>query len=632
MILILFFYAFLLTLGFYSLERLQFLLWNWSFYKHQPFTDLLLAFLHGLRFDLSAIALLSAIPFLLMWIVQTASGWKPVSIRNLRILMLIFVLFHLPAMVMNLGDAEFINFLGRRYTFDALFLLREIPGKASTLFFFYWPFHLLNFFIMAFFAALAVLWLPRILPCPVNFSWKRSLLAGTGILLCLLVASRGGLQSKPLNFAHAQIFLNPSMNNLLLNSPFTFLQTIRRQSLPRDQFFSNEEMLQILRKTSNQTSLLDGHRFPRKPNVVLIILESFSLEFFGKANTGEGYTPFLDSLASKSLFFDHAYANARRSIEGIGAIIGGVPALMNEPFISSQYLTNYYLGLGTLLQPEGYHTSFFHGAQPGSMYFDQFMRSAGIKHHFSLANYPRPQETDGTWGIWDEPFLQWMSEQLGSFPEPFFSSVFSLTSHNPFKLPSGYEGKFPRGTSEIHQTVGYTDYALQKFFESASKQPWYQNTIFIITADHTYKPVKSQYNNELGWYKIPLLIYSPGFKLPEVDQRQVVQHIDLLPTILDLVGVDMKERNYLGQSIFVPGDRSAVCFTDGNYLLVAQDYFLRHKQGGEFQMFSTRDSDEKMALSEPENRKKELTDRLKATIQYFSQGMWDNKLYYPTGR
>jgi phosphoglycerol transferase MdoB-like AlkP superfamily enzyme len=409
----------------------------------------------------------------------------------------------------------------------------------------------------------------------------------------------------------------------VLNSSFTFLQTIKRQSLPRDQYFSNKEMLKWIKSGYANQSLLEGHRPQGQPNIVLIILESFALEYWGRPHHGKGYTPFLDELSKDSIFFNNAFANARRSIEGVGAIMGGIPALMNEPFISSQYLTNYFLGIGTWLQKKNYHTSFFHGAQNGTMYFDQFMKSAGVQHYYGLNEFPDPSLTDGTWGIWDEPFLQWMNGKLSTFPQPFFTTVFTLSSHNPFKIPAEYQGKFPKGDLDIHETIGYTDYSLRKFFESARKEPWFKNTIFIITADHTYKSSRPGYDNELGPFRIPLMIYSPGFQLPKVDENEVVQHADILPTILDLLGIEEKEKNYLGTSVFVPGDRFAVSYTDGKYLFVTKGYYLTHTRSAGFEINPSDATPEK---------KTELENRLKAVIQYFSQGMWDNKLYYPSGR
>lgn len=629
--LLLFFSAFCLTWLFYSLERLQFVFWNWSFFKNQVWTDILWAFVKALRFDLSAVSLLAALPFL-VFVFTALIRREQLSLRSQRWLLGLFVLFQIPTMVLNLGDAEFINFLGRRYTFDALFFFREIPGKFWQLTFYYWHLNLINLSILSAYGFLCVNWLPRQAWLQRSLSRKKSGALGAVLFVGLFVGARGGLQSKPINFAHAQSFLSPMMNNVVLNSSFTFLQTIKRQSLPRDHYFSNEEMLAVLKQGLTGPSLLQAENRPLKPNIVLIILESFSLEFVGHANGGKGYTPFLDELAGKGLFFHNAFANARRSIEGVGAIMGGIPALMNEPFISSQYLTNYFLGVGTWLQKSGYHTSFFHGAQNGSMYFDQFMKSAGVKNYFGQNEFPHPEDNDGTWGIWDEPFLQWMNTRLGTFPQPFFSTVFTLSSHNPFRIPPQYAGRFPKGTSEIHETIGYTDHALRQFFAQAAQQPWFDNTIFIITADHTYKGDRPEYQNELGRYRVPLLIYAPKVKLPRPDEDQVVQHIDILPTILDLVGIPEKEKNYLGTSVFVPGRRFAVNFSDGRYLYITRDYFLTHNREGDFQMFAMKDPQGSQALQEPAAERNELIQRLKACIQYFSQGMWDNKLYYPSGR
>jgi len=490
----------------------------------------------------------------------------------------------MPFLILNVVDAEFVNFLGRRFTFDALFLAREVPGKTWSLVSYYWPLTCIGLFILCLFSFLIFRFVPywseRVSS---RLSRGQTALASLLFFIFLFVSARGGLQNKPIGFAHSQIFLNPTMNNLVLNSSFTFLQTVRRKSLPRDQFFQNkEEMLHWLNPSGDPISSLQGFHPAKKPNVVLIIVESFALEYMGKPHRGlkdsRGYTPFLDELADKSLFFPNTFANARRSIEGIGAIVGGIPALMNEPFISSQYLTNYFLGLGTLLTQEGYHTSFFHGAHNGSMYFDQFMKSAGVQHYFGQNEYPRPEETDGTWGIWDEPFLQWMSGQLNDFPQPFFSAVFTLTSHHPFKIPDQYAGKFPKGTIDIHESVGYTDYALRKFFETAAKAPWYDNTIFVLTADHTYKNARPEYDNELGHYRVPLIIFSPKIQLPRVDTKEIVQHIDILPTILDLVGAHEKEKNYLGRSVFVPTDRFAVSFLEASISLSRKIIFCAIKR------------------------------------------------------
>ncbi len=658
----------------YFLLRLQFFIWNRSYFSEVPLTEISLAFLHGLRFDFFAVGLLNLIPgiFLVFILAKTESNSKLRQQLLWRGLFPLLFLLHWPFLLFNLNDSEFIHFLGRRYTFDSLFLLKEADGKIFQLINSYWKLNILNLTIEIFIFYVLWKWV-------LNKVWQSprlKLSAAIGWSLAFffvsVVSVRGGLQNKPISFAHAQVFQMPLMNSLTMNSTFTLAQTIKRQSLDKQKFMSESEMLQILRPEPYE-SLQSPKNLPlrtgggQKPNVVFIILESFSYEFLGAgqrsiqvaAEAGRSYTPFLDELAKKSLFFENHFANARRSIEGIGAIIGGIPSLMSEPFLSSQYLTNHFVGAGTHFAGAGYHTSFFHGAKNGSMYFDQFMKSAGIQNYFGKNEFPDPSQDDGTWGIWDEPFFEFFKQKISTFPEPFLSCIFSLSSHHPYRIPKEYEGQFPIGESEIHPSIGYTDMALKKFFASAEKEKWYMNTIFIITADHTYKPVAKAYQNELGNYRTPWLIYAPGLKLPQVDTRKVTQQIDILPSVLDLVGIQRKEEHLLAQSVFSEGPRWAINYSDGNYLFVydfnqmprnERYWFMVNKMelmglsgassNGELEtkprIFALHDmqAEQALDLSQPENQElsQKMGKKLQAMVQYFSQAMWDNKIYYPSGR
>ncbi len=640
--LLLIFVSTLFTVLAYSVLRLIFLIWNHQLYFSKPLSSLLWAFVVGLRFDLSAVMTLMAIPLLFSLILISFSKLflqkYKFSIQRMVIAGVCF--FQLLGLVLCLGDAEFVNFLGRRFTFDALFFLQEIPGKFWSTSATYWPLSLTALVFLFSYTWILWRWVPRLAQLLADVSqqyvvrtWQKFLWVLVFVVVTV-ISARGGLQNKPINFAHSQVFAVPAMNNLVLNSSFSFIQTIRRQSLPRDHFFSNaDEMLHLLNGYSAEKSV----HLAVRPNVVLIILESFSQELVGAANHGIGVTPFLDELTKKSLFFSDNYANARRSIEGIGALLGGVPAMMNEPFISSQYLTNYFLGIGTLLKPAGYQSHFFHGAHNSSMYFDQFMKSAGIEHYWGLNEYPDPSQYDGTWGIWDEPFLQWMKMKMDGFPEPFFASVFTLSSHSPFRVPEVFRGRFPKTfpdgvECEICESAAYTDESLRRFFAEAEKSPWFSRTVFIITADHTFKAMRSGGGGELSQYRIPMWIYAPGFDLKKVDENMVTQQVDILPTMIELAGVSHPEINFLGRSVFAKGNRFAVTFTDNHYLLIDRDVYLKYHRGEDsFNLYGKQDLLEQDELHD-EKVKFELTQKLKATMQYFSQGMWDNKLYYPLGK
>lgn len=595
--------------------------------------DILGSFLIGLRFDIAAVLSVSA-PVLLLSFLPWPRNWNRAWMWATGVL---FCVLHIPFYVLNLVDTEFINFVGRRFSYDGLFIANEVPGKFWNFVVSYWPLFLTNTILVLLFVGV-ILRQARRWPSGLEWSeggpgrrqiklWLSHIFVCFVAVVIAVVGIRGGLQKKPVSFVNANVFSAPLLNNLILNSTFTLIKSYGAEKLKQETYFTDKEEMLSLLNGSLTPSLLEGQRPSQRQNVMIIMLESFGEEYLG-AHQGKSYTPFLDSLSEKSLVFRNGYANGRRSIEGVAAIMAGIPALMAEPFISSHFTSNYFLGLGTLLGQEGYSSSFFHGGHNGTMYFDSFMQSAGIEKYFGAREYNNPADDDGVWGIWDEPFLQWMITQLDNQPQPFLTSVFTLTSHQPYKIPAQYRDRFKEGPIEILKAIEYTDYSLQKFFAAAEKKSWYPNTLFIITADHTSIHYRPEYENDIGSYRIPFIVYHPQWKLPRVNAENIVQQIDILPTVLDFLKISPKDKNYLGSSLFVEGDKVAVNFIDGRYLLFARDMYLRWSPGhGEPQMFAISDRDGERELQG--ERKEVLFKKLKAHIQYFNEGMWDNKLYYP---
>ncbi|MFZ4404748.1 MAG: LTA synthase family protein, partial [Pseudobdellovibrionaceae bacterium] len=457
------------------------------------------------------------------------------------------------------------------------------------------------------------------------------------------IGIRGGLQKKPLSFASANTFAAPMLNHLSVNSTFTFIKSMGLEKLPRFRYFTDtQEILSLLNGAQGEAVVMQRHP---QANVVLIILESFSTEYTGVHADGKSWTPFLDSLAKKSLYFKKSFANGRRSIEGVGALLSGVPALMSEPFITSPFMTNSFVGLGSILDQQGYHTSFFHGGQNGTMYFDSFSKSAGIQNYFGLNEYPNKSDFDGVWGIWDRPFLQYMVSQLNQFPAPFFSTVFTLSSHQPFKVPENEKHKFTEGPVEILKSVAYADDALKDFFTEASKQVWFKNTLFVITADHTSMHFRENYKNLLGDYLVPLLFYFPGQDWAKVNTDQLVQQIDVMPSIIDFLDLKVQSRNYLGRSVFSNKKSHIAVFTDQDYVLFADGHRLQVNASDlvnnsnppyQVQTFQWPWMQKVKIDTRPESSsillQQDLQKHLQAQLQYFSDGLWDHRLYYPVGQ
>lgn len=377
----------------------------------------------------------------------------------------------------------------------------------------------------------------------------------------LLLGMRGGFQYIPLQIVDAGKYASPKNVALVLNTPFSIIRSFDSERLPDLQFEKNEDALAYIKPVK---------QYPKqnflKKNIVVLILESFSKEYTGIGKR-KSLTPFLDSLMKKSLLFTNGWANGKQSIEGIPAILSSVPSFMNTPFVNSKYADNRLNSFPSLLKEKGYTTAFFHGGKNGTMNFDSYANIAGFESYYGMNEYPNEEDFDGNWGIWDEPFLQYCSKKFTDLQQPFLASVFTLSSHHPYKVPEQYQNKFPATNLEISESVGYADMALRKFFESAEKTDWYKNTVFVLVPDHTGPSADFFYGNQVGQHAIPIAFYSPE-KLFSGTSDALMQQCDILPTLLDTLGYNDPFFSF-GKSAFQKHENEYAIFYDsGNHYLV----------------------------------------------------------------
>lgn len=401
---------------------------------------------------------------------------------------------------------------------------------------------------------------------------------------CLFLSIRGGFQVRPLNLMQASLYASTQNSALVLNTPFTLYRTFGKEGVEPQNYF-DEKTLQTFFSPiyTPQSQTWADTLFTKKPqlgktNVVLIILESFSAEYFGVYNKGisPSYTPFLDSLARNSIVFQ-GMANSKKSIDGIPSVIASLPLLMEESYITSKYGENSLGSIASMVDGFGYTTAFFHGGYNGSMNFNVFSKKVGFENYFGMNEYNNKKDYDGNWGIYDEPFLQYMCGKLSTFKQPFLASVFTLSSHHPWKIPPQHKNRFPKGTMIVHETVGYVDYALKRFFESAQKTDWFNNTIFIITTDHSSQTQTKEYRTQMGFFKIPIIIYSPLLKHGVVTNERL-QQIDILPTLADLLKVPQKVFSF-GRSAFSTKPNYYIYYLNEEYMLTIGDYMSKYRQG-----------------------------------------------------
>lgn len=619
---------FSLLLGAYLLLRAGFFAFNHVTFQDATAAQVALAFWHGFRFDIAGLLLLN-VPFILLSLVPSrARAWQ-------RLVRVVWLVLNSLGVALNLIDVEYFRFIGRRTSNELLTIGDDVRRQAGQLLLSYW------FLLLPFGLLLAALWrlypLPRPVPAgaaPAARRRGRAALVYAGQVLVLsglvVLGIRGGVQLKPLRTGHAFMQSPPVLGHVALNSTFTFLKSLGYQQLERREFFPTTQQARQALAPSLPPPRPDAPR----DNVVVLLLESFASEYTGIENGRQGYTPFFDSLATQGLFFREHYANGRRSIEALPAVLAGLPSLLESPFITSNFQTNELHGLGEILGQQGYATSVFHGAQNGTMGFNTFSGIAGVQQYFGLNEYPggtQSPDFDGHWGIADEPYLQYFARQLSRQPQPFFSTLFTLTSHEPFVVPKPYAGRFPTGTLPIHGVIGYTDFALRQFFKTASRQPWYRRTLFILLADHTSQSDRPDYQNTLGSYKTPLLLFHPGRQLPAADVNRITQQADVPATITDLLNVPA-DRQLLpfGYSVFDSRNAGRALFLSGSSLfLVHRDFVTELTADDKIRLYPYQ-THQLLAqpLANPDPAKlRQYGNEVRAAAQLYTDGLLDNSFY-----
>jgi len=539
----------------YTLCRIVFLALNWSLYAGSiTLSHGLELFGAGLLFDTPAILYTNAV-ILLMFLLPLHWKEHPAYYSVAR---WIYTIVNSIAIYMNLMDCVYFPFTGKRTTASIFAeFSNESTGEMAKIF----GGQFLSHWYLVLLAALVTwaLWkLFRPRPEQVDrpaqlprYYILRTLALLAAIPLCI-GAIRGGFTkaTRPITISNANQYVNrPAETGIVLNTPFSILRTIKKTPFVVPAYMSDEEALALYTPLHQPN---DSVAFTPR-NVVVLILESYSKQHIGFYNrtlrngTYKGFTPFLDSLiTSSAMTYRYSYANGRKSIEGMPSVLSSLPNYVEPLFLTPASL-NAMSGLARELgEHKGYTTAFFHGAQNSSMGFHAFARATGFQRYYGRdefnddPNFNGDEDFDGTWAIWDEEFFQFYAQQMSKMKEPFMTALFSASSHDPFVVPEKYKGRFPQGERPLQQCIAYTDYALQRFFETASRQPWFKNTLFVITADHVSQQIDPFYCTTLGNYCVPIILYAPGDpSLHGYDEERIVEQTDIMPTVLSYLHYDV---------------------------------------------------------------------------------------------
>ena len=621
----------------YQIARLEYYLENTSYLHYSA--DV---WKGGLMFDISAIFCTNSVYILLMLF---PLHWKETPIYH-RFCKCLFMVVNSLAMAVNLADSVYFQYTMRRTTttvFNEFSNEGNLVGVFGAELVNHWYLVLLFVLTIYFFWRCYVT--PHPSPLTSNNVWRYAAVNLCSLLLVapLVVAGiRGGFTTavRPITISNAKQYVSrPVDAALVLNTPFSLYRTIGKDVFEVPNYFASQQELEAVYNPVHQP--LTSHPSPltSKKNVVVLIVESFGREYIGALNKTldqgryRGYTPCIDSLIAKSVTFSHSYCNGRKSIDGMPSILSSIPMFV-EPFFLTTASMNHVSGIASLLAGEGYHTAFFHGAQRGSMGFMAFARSTGFQQYYGREDYNDDQrfggdkDFDGMWAIWDEPFLQYYAQKMSEMKEPFMTAVFTASSHHPYVIPEQYQDVYPEEGLAIHKCIRYTDMALGRFFQSASRQPWFRNTIFVLTSDHTNLSDHDYYQTDLGGFCSPIIIYEPGNaeRQPEI-QDKIAQQIDILPTVMGMLHYP---KPYFGFGIDVLNtpaeDTWAVNYLNGTYQYVKAGHVLQFDGQRTKAVYALTDSLMQHNLLGRFPQQQQMEREVKAIIQQYMQRMTKDRL------
>ena len=543
--------------------------------------------------------------------------------------------------IANFADCVYVPFTGRRSTWSVFSEFSNEGNIAKII-----GVELFNHWYLTI-GAVLIIWAAYKLYRPAKehgagklksyYITRIAMLAAVVPLIIFGIRGGVGKHVRPITISNANQYVNsPNEAAIVLNTPFSMIRTISKTPFKEVKYFAQEELDNIYSPVHRPASQSE---FTKK-NVVVFILESFGKDYIGAFNperTTPSLTPFLDSLITESYTYAYSYGNGRKSIDGMPSTLSSIPMFV-EPFFVTPASLNKVSGIAGELAKKGYNTAFFHGAPNGSMGFQAFARTTGYQAYYGLDEFNAAKKDggkdhfDGTWAIWDEPFFEYYAETIESIKEPFVTTMFSASSHHPFRIPEEYKDIIPEGELPIHKCVTYTDKALRTFFERAKKSEWYKNSLFVITADHMNQTNDERYKNASGMFEVPVIFFSPDKSepfAPGIDSCTIAQQIDIMPTVLHSLNYD-KEFVAFGKSLVnTTADESfAVNYINNIYQYYKGKYMLQFDGNAAKALYNVREDKllKENLVDKLPATVQQMEKELKAIIQQYMYRMMNNKL------
>ncbi len=615
---------YLLALSVFSVFRIMLFLSEFDRIdeKEVAILTIIKSFIMGVRFDIVISGYILILPTLIFLTLEVI-GFKSKSIKQFFFYW-IYILFTI-AFTVSTADIPYFNQFYDRFSVGAFEWMESYKIVISMIFqepkyfLFIIPFILLE---RAFYILLKKIFEQE------NETQKINFFLNTFVSLIFLaivfLGIRGRIEEKsPIRIGTAYFSNNSFLNKLGLNPSFTLMRSYL-DSKDEDnrvvKFMDDKLAIEMVQKNLGITKTQYNSPIAREvqpdtllsaqPNVVLIIMESMSAAKMKRYGSTEELTPFLDSLSHNSIYFENIYTAGKHTFNGIFSTLFSFPALYRQ---HSMKTNNQYDGISTSLLKNGYSTTYFttHDSQFDNI--EGFLRSNNFQNVISQSDYP-VSEVKTTLGVPDDFMFRFSIPKINELAEkenPFFVTFMTTSDHSPFYVPEYFQ---PKAKAIESQIVQYADWSLQQFIQLASKEAWFNNTIFVFVADHG-AAIDAKYDISLNYFHTPLIIYAPELFMANEVHEKIGSQIDVYPTVMGLIkqkyvnntlGIDLlnEERKFT-----IINDDDKVGILDTDYLCIMKN------NGAKLELYKYKEQDKSNYFDQEQEKALEMADYAKSNMQ-----------------
>jgi phosphoglycerol transferase MdoB-like AlkP superfamily enzyme len=544
-------------LGFFFLARLFFILVQSHNSFHYSFGELFATFLHGIRLDISTTGYYLLIPVLFavpsVWL---NGSWYRIVIRWYTYLLVVF------SSVIVISDAFLYSYWGFRMDYTPMLYLKT-PGEAMAS---VTTFQLSVFFVTIIVMSVFCIVIYNKLIDRLFAGYSRILIRIAAALFfmilwgALIIPIRGGFGVAPINagtvYFSKKMFLNHTAINAVWNvGTSAFTQKPVKNPYEFGDLKAAAEIVDSLTvKKGFPAKLLS----PARPNIMIIVLESFSGYLIGPLGGDSLVTPNFNRYIREGILFSEFYASGNRTDKAMPAILDGYPAQPAQSIIKEPKKTQSLSSLVKIFNEEGYRSSFWYGGEINFANFNSFVIGSGF-HEIITKNNFNPSDYNSKWGVHDHILFKALEDSMKTIKEPFFRVVLTLSSHEPFDVPDPPVFEGSDNLTKYKNSVHYADKSLGTFLDWAKGTDWWKNTLVIMVADHccrisTEIPV---YSREI--FKIPMLWTGGALsgKVARIDK--LGGQVDIPVTLLSQLGI--KGNFPFGKDLLSNGSRSFAFYT-----------------------------------------------------------------------